>query len=104
MYRNFIKYFSTTALSVVLLSFSFYTQAGFLGFGDNKPSEKELVFSLAREVPGHVDLDDFEIQASQNIGNEVDPIYASRFKATAALSIDLYVTERREDNITFAVL
>src|SRR4051794_25717940 len=45
------------------------------------PTSKELRNRLAVELPGYVRTSSFNVEASQNIGSEVEPVFKSRFKA-----------------------
>ena len=72
--------------------------------GENKPATSELKAALTQSMPGHVDLNSFSVQASQNFGNKVEPIYGSRFKATVSAMVDLYKIDKKDKGIAFARL
>lgn len=72
--------------------------------GENKPTTSELKATLTQSIPGHVELNSFSVQASQNFGNKVEPIYGSRFKATVSAMVDLYKIDKKDKEITFVRL
>ena len=73
-------------------------------FGDNTPTSNELKSALIQEIVGYVEIENFSVQASQNLGNEVEPIILSRFKATVSTSIDLYNVDSKQSDVTFVRL
>ncbi|RLB84217.1 MAG: hypothetical protein DRH24_05630 [Deltaproteobacteria bacterium] len=72
--------------------------------GENKPPTSEMKAALTQSIPGHVELNSFSIQASQNFGNKVEPIYGSRFNSTVTAMVDLYKIDKKDKGITFARL
>ena len=72
--------------------------------GSNAPSKSELKNFLITYLPGHLQVKDFSIDASQNFGNEIEPNYGSRFHATVSAVEESYVTDGRHHGVTFARL
>ena len=72
--------------------------------GENKPATSEMKAALTQSISGHVELNSFAIQASQNFGNKVEPIYGSRFNSTVSAMVDLYKIDKKDKGITFARL
>lgn len=72
--------------------------------GENKPATSELKATLTQGIPGHVDLNNFSVQASQNFGNKIEPIYGTRFNATVIALVDLYKTDKKDKEVTFVRL
>jgi hypothetical protein len=72
--------------------------------GENKPATSELKTALVQNMPGHIELNSFSVQASQNFGNNVEPIYGTRFNATVIVLVDLYKTDKRDKEVTFVRL
>lgn len=68
-----------------------------------KPSKAEFKDALSREIPRHFKLNDFSTEANQNLGNEVDPVWAVRFNATIQTLADLYVHDGTEYNAYFVL-
>jgi len=77
--------------------------AGFFDFltGGNGPKTGEIRQTIARELPGYVSLNDFQIEASQNLGSDVEPDYRARFNSQVRLEEDLYLHDGSEDQVTF---
>ena len=72
--------------------------------GDNTPTSNVLKSALIQEIAGHVEIENFSVQASQNLGNEVEPVILSRFKAVASTGVDLYNVDSRQGGVTFVRL
>jgi len=80
------------------LSLSIFLVAFFLngcGAGEPGPSEKEIRKAALLEMPGFFELDDFKIEASQNVGTEVEPVYRMRLRGALNLREPLYAVEER---------
>lgn len=69
----------------------------------DEPSVDELKNALAFEIPGHIAVDEFVIDAEQNLGNEVEPLYLTRFRVIVKLKADTYVVDNSVKEITFLV-
>ncbi|WP_243375598.1 tetratricopeptide repeat protein [Geotalea sp. SG265] len=69
-----------------------------------KPSKAEFKDALSREIPRHFRLNDFSTEASQNLGNEVEPVWAVRFNATIQALADLYVHDSSDNGAYFVLL
>lgn len=72
--------------------------------GENKPATGDLKKALSLQLPGHMLLDSFSVEASQNLGNKVEPLYAVRFQATIKAMVDLYEEDRKEPNVRLVSL
>lgn len=70
----------------------------------NKPTGTDLRNALSLHVPGFVKVTSFTVEAIQNYGNEVEPVYRSRFKATVEVSDSLYKQESKQNEIIFVRL
>ncbi|MET4132584.1 hypothetical protein ABIE62_001719 [Porphyrobacter sp. MBR-155] len=69
------------------------------------PQSEDIDQFLEMELPEGIDAQDIEIQASQNVGDEIEPIYRSRVKMNLVLEEDFaevvdYVGERPVIKIT----
>ncbi|PKP95156.1 MAG: hypothetical protein CVT75_03110 [Alphaproteobacteria bacterium HGW-Alphaproteobacteria-14] len=69
------------------------------------PQPKDIDQFLEMELPEGIDAQDLEIQAVQNVGDEIEPIYRSRVKVNLVLeedfaTVDDYVGERPVIKIT----
>lgn len=87
----------TVCVSVALLLCSL------LGCGSEPggPTAKQLRSTFSVEIPGYWEVVSFDIEASQNIGTEVEPVYKSRFKATVGLKSDTFVGAGKEEEAIF---
>ncbi len=63
--------------------------------GENKPSETELRDALVGALPDHVKVTDFNVEAMQNEGNEVEPRFIARFNASVEVTDALYERDGR---------
>jgi len=61
--------------------------------GENKPSETDISAALAAELPDHLSVTSFDIEAMENTGSEVDPNYIARFTATMEAEASLYAPD-----------
>jgi hypothetical protein len=75
-------------------------------FGDKKPKKGELESAFKLEIPGYVQLSDFDVDILENMGNKVDPKWGSRFKAIVKSQVPLYAFDqnRKKKKIIFVVL
>jgi hypothetical protein len=71
--------------------------------GENRPATSDIK-ALSLRLPGHVSLESFSVEAGQNLGNKVEPIYAVRFNAVFKSMVDLYREEKRENGAIFVRL
>jgi hypothetical protein len=72
--------------------------------GENKPATSDLKKALTLHLPGHVSLNSFSVEASQNLGNKVEPLYAVRFQAAVKAMVDLYKEDGSENGVRFVSL
>ena len=72
--------------------------------GENKPTTNELKTTLTQNIPGHCKLNSFSVEASQNFGNKVEPVYGSRFKASIIAATDLYKKDKSNNEVVFVRL
>ncbi len=59
-------------------------------FGGDEPEEKDIEKSLILKIPTYLDVNDIDIQISENTGTKVEPVYTSRFKGTLETKETLY--------------
>ncbi len=81
-----VSYIKSFLLIVVLGSL-------FTACSDGKlkgPTEKSVENSLAYEVANYISIKNFEVQAVENIGSEVDPVFRARFSADGHTTEPLY--------------
>ncbi|MCD6184646.1 MAG: hypothetical protein J7K84_02465 [Deltaproteobacteria bacterium] len=65
------------------------------------PSKNEIQQTLAVDLPAYIEISNFDIEASQNAGTEVNPLYQTRFRATLRLKTDTFLEHEREGNVLF---
>jgi len=63
--------------------------------GEHKPSESELRGALVATLPDHLEVTDFNVEAMQNEGNEVEPRFIARFNASVEVTDTLYERDGR---------
>ena len=86
---------------VILLLNVFHTASS---FGDDKPDGKELQNIFELRLPAHIQINNFEIEVLENLGNKIEPLWGSRFKAVISTNAPLYEIDHKEDDVTFLVL
>lgn len=70
-------------------------------FAVDAPSRELLQNQLATELPGFWTINDYDLRASVNLGNEVEPLVRQRSVATIAPAVDLFEIVRVEGAVTF---
>lgn len=93
--------FSSRVLVPFLVAIVFF--AGSAAEAGN-PSRAELRNALHAHLPTFTRLNNFSVEASQNLGNEVDPVWGVRFNATVVTVEDLYVRSSSQNNVVFVSL
>ena len=83
--------------------YSFFFCLIFIGCSNHGPSKSELSQSLAMQLPSFLSVESFGIQASQNTGTQVEPVYETRFSATIKINEDTYVEAGKENNVLFVL-
>ncbi|MDD4275275.1 MAG: tetratricopeptide repeat protein [Desulfobacter postgatei] len=68
------------------------------------PSTSELRNVLSLHLPAYIKLTDFSVEASQNLGSEVEPNWGARFNAVILATTDLYSENNSENNVVFVSL
>lgn len=64
------------------------------GSQDVGPSDKRISKAIQVELPGFLELNELNIEASENVGSEVEPIVRTRFSGALRLREPLYQVER----------
>ena len=95
--KNILKAIVLIVMSTFLVAWS---------FGDKKPKKSELKSAFKMELPGYVQLIDYDVEILENMGNKVDPRWGSRFKATVKSNVPLYILNEkdRKKSLTFVTL
>jgi hypothetical protein len=68
---------------------------------NNKPSDSELIAALASQVDRNFEVSTLDITASENRGDNVTPLFATRFEATVSSQAVLYEMDSVEGGVTF---
>ena len=69
--------------------------------GEQQPTKGEIEQSLAFQLPSFVSLSSFSIEAMQNMGTQVDPEWATRFRASIELKTDTFAPDGEEPSVAF---
>lgn len=74
--------------------------------GNTGPGKNELDTSLAEQLPEYVEIGKLRIEASENIGDEVDPYYKLRFSGELQFQEDTYAEYLKftQNNETFMIV
>lgn len=62
------------------------------------PTDNELESRLATELPAYISIAKFRVEASENVGDKVDPLFKSRFRAVIRLEADTFLESSREES------
>lgn len=65
------------------------------------PTSSELHNRFRVELPAYVSVSSFDVEASENVGDKVDPMFKSRFKASLKLDVDTFNEVARQDGTIF---
>jgi hypothetical protein len=84
---------------LVLISFSGCQRDPFAA----GPAHDELRSRFATELPANLKVVAFDIQASENIGNKVEPNFRTRFSARIQLTADTFLPASTEQNVLIVV-
>lgn len=85
----------------IIFVFSILTSFLFSCSSDPKPTSSQIQKSLEMDMPAYVSKNDFNIEASQNAGTKVEPIYQARFKASFKLKTDTFVYDHNDNDVLF---
>ncbi|HUP59250.1 MAG TPA: hypothetical protein VNA69_02395 [Thermoanaerobaculia bacterium] len=69
--------------------------------GDPKPSKSEIEQSLAAQLPAFVRVSSFSVEAMQNIGTKVEPVWQSRFHASVKVTSPTFTPDSAEAGVLF---
>lgn len=70
------------------------------GNSEQKPARNDYRNQLAVAIPAYFQLASFDVEASENVGSKVEPLFRARFKATVKLKTDTYDRVREEEGAT----
>lgn len=65
----------------------------------SSPSGKELATKFALDIPGYWSLNNFDIEISENVGSETEPVVKSRYVAELKLKEDTYEHSRSINDV-----
>jgi hypothetical protein len=71
------------------------------GHSEKSPATLDYAKQFAINIPAYWEIADFNVEATENVGNKVEPMYQARFKATVKLKTRTYEIASREDNALF---
>lgn len=71
------------------------------GDSEKKPATKDYEKQFAVEVPAYLELSSFDVEASENVGSKVEPMFKARFKATVKLKTKTFELANQENEATF---
>lgn len=64
------------------------------------PTKEQMVNGISSKLPPYIRIVDATIEANQNIGNEVEPVFLSRIRAKVMITESLYEQSGKIDNTT----
>lgn len=62
----------------------------------SKPSKAEIEKALTIALPAYVQLDSLTLEVQENLGNDVEPNWATRFHGTVKMAVDTFVPDGNE--------
>jgi Concanavalin A-like lectin/glucanases superfamily len=68
---------------------------------DKEPASNDYKSQFSITLPAYFSLSSFDIEASENLGTKVEPVFKARFKATISLKTDTYEMDRQNNDATF---
>lgn len=68
---------------------------------DAGPGDDALRNALALKLPGHVSVETFDVEVTENLGTKVEPVYAARFSAILRFSTDTFTLDKRGRDVLF---
>jgi hypothetical protein len=71
------------------------------GDSEEQPSTKDYQKQFAVQIPAFIELSSFDVEASENVGSKVEPLYKARFKATVKLKTKTFEIARQENGVIF---
>lgn len=71
------------------------------GHSEKRPGTQDYAKQFVVTIPAYWEIADFNVEATENVGNKVEPVYQARFKATVKLKTRTYEIASREDNALF---
>jgi hypothetical protein len=70
---------------------------------ESGPDEAFLMSRLGTELPAYIRLRDLRVEASQNVGDLVEPLFKTRFSATIELTVDTFLQAAMEEGVVIVV-
>lgn len=66
-----------------------------------QPSSAEIEQALTASLPAFARVSSFSVEAIQNMGTQVEPVWQSRFKATVKVTAATFIADGSEQGIVF---
>ncbi len=60
----------------------------------NEPNKNDIIEVIELELPVYFDLNNFKIEVTENIGNKIEPVVRSRFKANVVTKMPLFIKQK----------
>ncbi len=68
---------------------------------DPQPSKSDIEEGISARLPGFVHLSGVSVEAMENRGTKVDPLWQARFRATLTINTDTFAAESSDGAVTF---
>ena len=68
---------------------------------DSGPSKDYVQAEVAESLPTYLTITDFDLEASENVGTNVEPLYRGRFRANVAFRVETFSEASAEPGIVF---
>lgn len=66
-----------------------------------QPSHAEIQQSLAAQLPSFARISSFSVEATQNMGTRVEPVWHARFRATVTVGAPTFAADGADSNVIF---
>jgi flagellar biosynthesis GTPase FlhF len=70
------------------------------GESEKKPATSDYEKQFALQLPAYLQLANFDVEASENVGSKVEPFYKARFKATVKLKTKTFEVASQRAEVT----
>lgn len=68
---------------------------------DPQPSSSEIQQALTSTLPAFAQVSSFTVQAIQNMGTQVEPVWQSRFRATVTVTSPTFASDGTDSGVVF---
>lgn len=79
----------------------FFISLSLLGCSAQGPSRNEITKALEAELPGYFDVNQIDVEETENLGTKTEPIFKTRFKSEVQAKQDTFIPENASPSFSF---